>query len=59
MGFFINTGVHIFPYDHFFIDVFGEYSWEKVNISNSSNNVYGRRIQIGGLSFGAGLGYAF
>jgi outer membrane protein W len=59
VGFFLNTGFHIYPSDHFFINLFGQYAWEKANISNSSNHVYGRRIQVGGVSFGAGLGYAF
>jgi hypothetical protein len=46
LGFFVNTGFNYVPRTHFVIDIFGEYS-------------YTRNVQIGGFTFGGGLGYEF
>ena len=59
LGFFANTGFNFIPIEHLLIDVFGEYSWAKTHFHNAEHHVYGRDIQIGGLTFGAGLGYIF
>jgi hypothetical protein len=59
IGGFVNTGFAFFPLHHLLVDVFGEYSYERVHVHSSKTNVYGRNIQVGGFSFGVGLGYAF
>lgn len=58
VGCFVNTGFNCILWNHFLLDLFGEYSYGQVHIS-SSNQVYGQKVQIGGFSFGGGLGYAF
>lgn len=57
-GFFVNTGFNFFPIPHLAIDLFGEYAYEPARFS-SSNNIYGRNVQLSLLSFGVGIGYAF
>lgn len=59
IGGFANMGFNFFPMDHFLIDIFGEYSYKRMSFHPSKPNTYGRTIQIGGFTFGAGLGYAF
>ncbi|MFI5334241.1 MAG: hypothetical protein ACHQT8_03635 [Chlamydiales bacterium] len=59
LGGFVNTGFYFFPMRHFFIDVFGEYSFKQMHFHSSKTNVYARKIEIGGFCFGLGLGYAF
>jgi len=59
LGGFVNTGFNFFPIPHFCIDIFGEYSYKRMRFHPSKDAVYGREVQIGGLSFGIGLGYAF
>lgn len=60
VGGFANTGFYFFPLQHLVIDVFGEYSYERISIHPySANNVYGESTQVGGFSFGLGAGYAF
>jgi hypothetical protein len=59
IGGFVNTGFLFYPYHHFLIDIFGEYAYERVHIHSSKHNVQGRGIQVGGFTFGVGLGYAF
>ena len=59
IGGFINTGFNFFPMEHFLIDVFGEYSYGRVRVHPHKHHVYSERTQIGGFSFGVGLGYAF
>ena len=59
VGFFANTGFNFIPIKHFVIDIFGEYSWAKTHFHNAKHNAYSRDIQIGGLTFGGGLGYVF
>ena len=59
LGFFANTGFNFFPYPHFLIDLFGQYSYEHVHFRSSRPNAYGESRQVGGFSFGLGLGYAY
>lgn len=59
VGFFANTGFNFIVWEHFLIDVFGEYSFGKVCFYTNKQNVYTRNIQISGLTFGLGLGYSF
>ena len=58
VGIFVNTGLN-FIYNHFLIDLFGEYSSVNTKFHAHKTNVYGRNVQVGGLTFGLGLGYAF
>lgn len=58
-GFFINTGLNYLLCNHIVIDIFGEYSYAKINIHSKKSRAYGRNIQIGGLTFGAGIGSNF
>jgi len=59
LGGFANMGFHFFPCHHFFIDIFGEYSFKRMSFHTSKSNVYGEKTQIGGFTVGAGLGYSF
>lgn len=59
LGGFVNTGFNFLPWGHLLLDVFGEYSYNKMRFHSSKPNVYFRRTQVGGLTFGVGLGYAF
>jgi opacity protein-like surface antigen len=59
LGFFINTGLNYALNDHFTLDIFGEYSYAKTHFHSGKVNVYTRNIQVGGFTFGGGLGYKF
>lgn len=59
LGLFVNTGFNYALSNHFVIDIFGEYSYAKVHLHSRKSNVYTRNIQIGGFTFGGGLGYQF
>jgi len=59
LGFFVNTGFNYFLYDHFVFDIFGEYSYAKLHFHGRKPRAYTRNIQIGGFTFGGGLGYKF
>ena len=59
IGFFVNTGFDYILYDHFLIDVFGEYSYATAHFHSGKSTVYTKNMQIGGFTFGVGLGYAF
>lgn len=59
LGGFVNTGFNFFPLRHFLIDIFGEYSYVKMNVHPSKANVIGKNTQVGGYVFGLGLGYVF
>lgn len=59
LGFFVNTGFNYLLCDHFVIDIFGEYSYAKTHFHGGTSRVYTRSIQIGGFTFGGGLGYGF
>lgn len=58
LGGFINTGFNFFK-THLLADIFCEYSFVRLHAHSSKPNVYTRRIQVGGFSFGLGLGYGF
>ena len=58
-GGFVNTGFNFFPLPYLSIDLFGEYSFKQMQFQSSETNVYGQSIEIGGFTFGGGLGYAF
>jgi hypothetical protein len=59
LGGFVNTGFNFFPYRGLFIDIFGEYSYKRMHFHSGQTNVSGSRAQVGGFTFGGGLGYAF
>ncbi len=59
VGGFVNTGFHFFPVQHLLLDVFGEYSYKKMRFHGHKTHVEGRNVQVGGFTFGAGIGYAF
>lgn len=58
-GFFFNTGLNYFLCDHFAFTLFGEYSYAKIHFHSDNSNVYTRNIQVGGYTFGGGIGYEF
>lgn len=58
-GGFVNTGFNFFVIPHLFIDIFGEYSFKQMEFDASKPNVYGRTIDVGGFTFGGGVGYSF
>jgi hypothetical protein len=59
LGFFVNTGFNCLVYNHFVIDVFGEYSYAKMDFYNGNSSIYTKNMQVGGFTFGGGLGYEF
>jgi len=59
VGFFINTGFDYALGDHFLVDIFGEYSYAKTQFHGGNPRVYTRKIQVGGFTFGGGIGYSF
>lgn len=59
LGLFVNAGFNYVLCNHFVIDFFGEYSYAKMNFCDGRSRVYTRNIQIGGFTFGGGLGYEF
>lgn len=60
IGLFVNTGFSVLIVDHVLLGIFGEYSYEKKKINPKMPNVYSNGgMQMGGLAFGASVGYAF
>ncbi len=59
LGGFANTGFHFFPTEHLVIDIFGEYSYARMHFHPHKKHVYGDSRQVGGLTFGGGIGYVF
>ena len=59
LGFFVNTGFNYLLSDHFVIDIFGQYSYAKTHFHDGGSSIYTRNMQIGGFTFGAGVGYKF
>ena len=59
LGLFVNTGFNYVPCDHFVVDLFGEYSYARVHFHTGDSRVYTSSIQMGGFTFGGGLGYSF
>lgn len=58
-GGFVNTGLLLIVKTHFTIDFFGEYSYKKLHFHSSMPETEGHTVQVGGLTFGGGLGYRF
>lgn len=59
IGLFVNTGFNYRLYNCVMIDVFGEYSYAKTHFHRGNASIYTRNIQIGGYTFGGGIGYSF
>lgn len=59
LGGFVNAGLQICLMEDFFLDIFGEYSYKRMHFHSHKKHVEGRTIQIGGFTFGAGLGRDF
>lgn len=59
VGLFVNTGFDFFIHEGWFIDLFGQYSYEPISISPHQSEVVGRLVTVGGFSFGVGCGYSF
>lgn len=59
LGFFANTGFNYVLCNHLVLDIFGEYSYAKTHFHSGDSRIYTRNIQVGGFTFGAGLGYEF
>ncbi len=61
IGGFVNTGFNFFPLpeSNFVIDLFAEYSYVQLDFHTERTNIYGESAQLGGLTFGLGLGYGF
>lgn len=60
VGGFLGTGFQFKPTRHFFIDIFGEYSYARMHFHGQFHKpTYKEGAQVGGFTFGGGLGYAF
>ncbi len=59
LGGFTNTGFLFHCTPDFFIDIFGEYSYKRLHFHTHKKNVSGHTVQVGGYTFGGGLGYRF
>ena len=59
LGGFVSTGLTFFPCSNLLVDVFGEYSYGRLRFHSDREHSYGRNTQIGGFTFGAGVGYVF
>jgi len=59
LGGFVNTGISFFPKENLLLDLFLEYSYEKIRPHSSKTAVYRRNIQVGGITIGAGVGHVF
>lgn len=60
IGFFAMTGFLYHFNCHVFLDAYFEYSWGRVSFSSSTPDVIPRKnVQVGGISAGGGLGFAF
>jgi len=59
VGMFVNTGFDFILWKHLLIDIFGEYSYEKIHFHTSKDYVYTKGMQVGGFTFGGGIGYSF
>jgi len=57
-GGFANMGF-LFTMGHFTLDLFGEYSYKRLHFHSSKPGTQGHSVQVGGLTFGGGLGYSF
>ncbi len=58
-GGFANTGFLFILPKNFTIDLFGEYSYKTLHFHNTKTGAHGHTVQVGGLTFGGGIGYSF
>ena len=58
-GGFANTGFLFIIGKHFSVDLFGEYSYRRLHFHSKKSGTHGNTVQVGGLTFGGGLGYSF
>ncbi len=58
-GGFVNTGFNFIVDTHFLIDIFAEYSFKTLKFHSHQSGTEGLNPQVGGLTIGGGLGYAF
>lgn len=58
-GFFTNTGFLFNIAKHVTVDLFGEYSYGRFHFHSSKHGTTGETAQVGGFTFGGGLGYSF
>ena len=59
VGGIVKAGSYMYVTKDFFIDVFCDYSYLKINYHHPSRKVRNLRADLSGLSIGAGLGYRF
>ncbi len=59
LGGFVGTGFTFSSCGRYLVDIFGEYSYIKMDFHPEQGNVVGRTTQLGGFVFGAGVGYQF
>ncbi len=59
IGLFANTGFLYKFENHFTFNLFGEYSYVPINFHASKQNVMAHRKNVGGWTFGGGLGWSF
>ncbi len=59
IGGFANLGLFASINPHLNFDFFGEYSYARLHFHSSHFETQGHTVQIGGLAFGAAVGYAF
>lgn len=57
IGGFTNMGFLFELEEHVRLDVFVEYDYTKLHFSSNMSGVQSQRVQVGGLTFGIGLGY--
>lgn len=56
-GGFFGTGFIFHIGRHWILDLFGEYSYTRLHFHSSKHNVIGESRQVGGFTFGGGLGF--
>lgn len=59
LGGFAGLGFYVHLNRRIILDAFGEYSYFAPRYSTFMKNVYTRTIDVGGATFGGGLGYSF
>jgi hypothetical protein len=58
-GGFVNTGFLFILPKNVTIDLFGEYSYKTLHFHSTQSGASGHAVQVGGLTFGGGIGYSF
>jgi len=59
IGLFALAGLYFRIQPHYFLNLFGEYSYIPVHFKTVPTNVYGSDVDAGGFTFGGGLTYKF